>query len=93
MKLDVALLASLVAELKSLIAHDLAASSQAAARRPLTANWYKGIVQDSADESVRDEMDSNEAAIYEALQELEAEGWDGLRGLEDYEGPFDRKTH
>jgi hypothetical protein len=42
MKPNVALLASLVVELKSLIAHDLAASSQAAARRPLTADWYKG---------------------------------------------------
>jgi hypothetical protein len=44
---------------------------------------------------VKDSTDvrRNEAAVYEALQELEAEGWDSLRGLEDYESPFDRKTH
>jgi hypothetical protein len=74
-------LQELLANLNSLIGHDLAASSAARNQRPLTADWYKFMVIESADESVRDEMSPSEAAIYELLRQLEAQGWDGVTGL------------
>ena len=73
-------LSILLEALRSRIGHDLVVSSAARSRYPLTADWYKHAVQDSADESVRDEMDAREQETYELLKKLEEKGWDGRTG-------------
>lgn len=82
----------LVTELRGLIEYDLAACCQISHWLPLTADYYRDAVQVPSD-GVCLEMEPHESEVYELLRELEAEGWDGRSGLEDFDGPFIRRKH